>query len=147
MQPVTNFMSDCIMNHPHIRCSAIIPLMATAFSFTSCIFEAPGDEFYRTMWNSSEVPLGPIDIDELTIEFLCGNRLTIKDGSGIIIAHGSYNPDGRVATFSELSTIIDDIQITFIEAHLNEDILFLLWRPEDMFYPYTTAFYRKVPVE
>ena len=55
----------------------------------SCIFEAPGDRFYRTLWNSTQVPLGPLAIEELTLEFLCGERVTVKDGSGTIIAHGT----------------------------------------------------------
>lgn len=114
---------------------------------TSCIYEAPGDDFYRTMWNSSEVPLGPIDIEELTLEFLCGDKVTIKDQDGIIIAHGTYAPDHHTAVFTGLTTVIDGLTVTFIEAHLDHDILFLLWRPDHMFYPFTTALQRKLPTE
>lgn len=140
-------MTDCIMKHSHSRCTAIIPIMAVAFSLNSCIYEAPGDEFYRTLWSSSEVPLGPIDVDELTLEFLCGNKVTIKDGNNIIIAYGSYDPDGRTAVFTDIVATIDDIAITFLEAHLDNDVLFLLWRPDDMLYPFTTALTRKIPSE
>ena len=135
------------MKTPGLRCPGILPMLAATFSFGSCIYEAPGDEFYRTMWYSSEVPLGPVDIDELTLEFLCGNHITIKNEDDIIIAYGKYDPDGRTAVFSNVTTIIDDTSITFVEAHLNDDILFLLWRPDDMLYPFTTALTRKVPSE
>ena len=33
-------------------------------------------------------------------------------------------------------------EITFIEAHRNDDTLFLLWRVEDSVYPFTTAMHR-----
>ena len=138
-------MTDCIMKNSHHRSTAIVPLMAAALSFNSCIFEAPGDEFYRTLWSSSEVPLGPLDVDELTLEFLCSNKVTIKDGNGTIIAYGSYDPDGRTAVFTDIVATIDDTTITFLEAHLDDDVLFLLWRPDDMLYPFTTALTRKLP--
>ena len=135
------------MRNPDLRNLSIIPLLAATLSLDSCIYEAPGDNFYRTMWSSSEVPLGPIDVEELTLEFLCGNKVTLKNEDGIIIAYGNYYPDGRTVVFTDVTTIIDDISITFHEAHLNGDVLFLLWRPDDMFYPYTTALTRKLPPE
>lgn len=135
------------MRNPDLRSLSIIPLLAATLSLDSCIYEAPGDNFYRTMWSSSEVPLGPIDVEELTLEFLCGNKVTLKNEDGIIIAYGNYYPDGRTVVFTDVTTIIDDISITFHEAHLNGDVLFLLWRPDDMFYPYTTALTRKLPSE
>ena len=135
------------MKNPDLRSLSIIPLLAATLSLDSCIYEAPGDNFYRTMWSSSEVPLGPIDVEELTLEFLCGNKVTLKNEDGIIIAYGNYYPDGRTVVFTDVTTIIDDISITFHEAHLNGDVLFLLWRPDDMFYPYTTALTRKLPPE
>jgi hypothetical protein len=135
------------MKNPDLRSLSIIPLLAATLSLDSCIYEAPGDNFYRTMWSSSEVPLGSIDVKELTLEFLCGNKVTIKNEDGIIIAYGNYYPDGRTVVFTDVTTIIDDISITFHEAHLNGDVLFLLWRPDDMLYPYTTALTRKLPPE
>lgn len=135
------------MRNPDLRSLSIIPLLAATLSLDSCIYEAPGDNFYRTMWSSSEVPLGSIDVKELTLEFLCGNKVTIKNEDGIIIAYGNYYPDGRTVVFTDVTTIIDDISITFHEAHLNGDVLFLLWRPDDMLYPYTTALTRKLPPE
>ena len=109
------------------------------FGANSCIFEAPGDRFYRTLWNSSQVPLGPLDIEELTLEFLCGERVTIKDGCGIIIAHGTYSPDGNIAALEEVTAVINEVTICFEQAHRSGDTLFLLWRPEGMMHTITTA--------
>ena len=117
------------------------------FGANSCIFEAPGDRFYRTLWNSSQVPLGPLDIEELTLEFLCGERVTIKDGSGTIIAHGTYSPDGNVAVLGEVTAVIDETTVSFVEAHRNGDTLFLLWRPDGMLTPFTTAMERRSSYE
>ncbi|MBO5815873.1 MAG: hypothetical protein J6R30_07170 [Bacteroidales bacterium] len=113
----------------------------------SCIFEAPGDRFYRTLWNSTQVPLGPLDIEELTLEFLCGERVTVKDGSGTIIAHGTYSPDGNIAVLCEVTAVIDETTVSFMEAHRNGDTLFLLWRPDGMLTPFTTAMERRSSYE
>lgn len=117
------------------------------FGANSCIFEAPGDRFYRTLWNSSQVPLGPLDIEELTLEFLCGERVTLKDGSGTIIAHGTYSPDGNVAVLGEVTAVIDETTVSFVEAHRNGNTLFLLWRPDGMLTPFTTAMERRSSYE
>ena len=121
--------------------------LSLTLGLSSCIYEAPGDKFYRTLWQSSHVPLGPLDIDVLTLEFLCGERITIKDGFGIIIAHGTYSPDGNVAALEEVTAIINEVTICFVEAHRNGDTLFLLWRPEGMMYPFTTAMERRSSYE
>lgn len=121
--------------------------LAVLFGANSCIYEAPGDKFYRTLWNSSQVPLGPLDVDALTLEFLCGERVTLKDGSGIIIAHGTYSPDGNVAVLGEVSAVVDEVTVSFVEAHRNGDTLFLLWRPDGMLYPFTTAMERRSSYE
>lgn len=127
--------------NPHFL--AVPAFLVSAFISVSCIYEAPGDQFYRTLWKSYQVPLGPIDIDQLTLEFLCGSQVTIKDGNGMIIAHGTYSPDGNIAVLEDISALIDNTIITFIEAHRNGDILFLLWRPTNMSHPFTTAMERK----
>lgn len=124
-----------------------IAALAVLFGANSCIFEAPGDNFYRTLWNSSQVPLGPLDVDALTLEFLCGERITLKDGNGTIIAHGTYSPDGNVAVLSEAIAVVNGVNVSFVEAHRNGDTLFLLWRPEGMIYPFTTAMERRSSYE
>lgn len=144
MQSGNELKTDCIMKRIYLLgLAAFISLTA----FSSCIFEAPGDQFYRTLWNSSQVPLGPLDIEELTLEFLCGERVTIKDGSGTIIAHGTYSPDGNVAVLGEVTAVIDETTVSFVEAHRNGDTLFLLWRPDGMLTPFTTAMERRSSYE
>ena len=112
-------------------CIAIVSLMAAALSSTSCIYDAPGDEFYRTLWKSSPEPLGDFQTGELTVEFLCDNKITVKD-AGMIIAHGIYSIDNHVAVLTGLELVIDGTRISFVEAYRNGDTLFLLWHSDFM---------------
>lgn len=116
--------------------------LSLTFGLSSCIYEVPGDKFYRTLWNSSQAPLGQLDVDALTLEFLCGEKLTIKDGSGIIIAHGTYTPNGNVAAFGGVTAVIDENIVNFVEAHRNGDTLFLIWKAEGTLHSFTTAMKR-----
>lgn len=154
--------------HRSARIYAISFAVASAYLMaSSCIYDKPpGDEFYRTLWKSDEVPLGPFDASELTLEFLCGEKATIttvsasRQSSGPS-AWGSYGHDGQTAVFSGLSLTYDSTgirtgleglgigedtdgytTITFLEAHRDGETLFLLWRVENMVYPFTTALHR-----
>lgn len=119
--------------------AAVLPLVTAAFISTSCIYDAPGDRFYRTLWKSSPEPLGPYATGTLTVEFLCGNQVTVKDGKGVIIAYGDYDFDDDVAVFTDMKCVVDGVEIFFTEAHRNGDVLFLLWRPDFMAYPFTVS--------
>lgn len=151
---------------------AILPIMAAALFFQSCIYDSTaGDEFYRTLWKSDETPLGPFDASALTLEFLCGEQVSIKTttaarGAAGPSTYGTYSFDGLTAIFCDLTLEYDAsdvrtgvesladiigsegpgddgrITVTFIEAHRNGDTLFLLWRIEDTLYPFTTALKR-----
>lgn len=121
---------------------AVPALVATAIIVSSCIYDAPGDRFYRTLWKSSSVPLGPYMEDEITLEFLCGNQVTLKDAAGVIVAYGTYDSDDDVAVFSDMQLHIDNVRISFMEAHRSGDTLFLIWLPDFMKYPFTTSFDR-----
>ena len=121
--------------------------LSLTLGLSSCIYEAPGDKFYRTLWHSSQISPDPLSTDALTLEFLCGERVTIKDGCGIIIAHGTYSPDGNVAALGEVTAVIDETTVSFVEAHRNGDTLFLLWRPDGMLTPFTTAMERRSSYE
>ena len=136
-----------------------IPLAAMLIS-TSCIYDAPGDKFYRTLWYSEEIPLGPFDVTSLTMEFLCnecisiqttnehnssGESLTATDSKSapeLTTIYGRYEPDGGTAVLVDLQIRLQNVNITFIEAHRSGDTLFLLWRIEDSLYPFTTALHR-----
>lgn len=117
--------------------------MAVLFGTNSCIFEAPGDKFYRTLWACGQSPRTPLEVEAMTLEFLCGQRITLRDSAGIIFAHGTYSPDGNVAVLNEVSAVIDQVTVTFLEAHRNGDTLFLLWLPADMTSPFTTTMQRQ----
>lgn len=121
---------------------AILSLVMATFFCTSCIYDAPGDRFYRTLWKSSPEPLGPYSTGALTVEFLCGNQVTVKNGNGVIIAYGDYDFDDDVAVFPDMKAVVDGVEISFTEAHRNGDILFLLWRPDFMAYPFTVSLER-----
>ncbi len=135
---VDEFQQDAFMKDLTTRFIAAMTFAAIALGTSSCIYDAPGDNFYRTLWKSSPEALGPFSTGALTVEFLCDNMVTIKDGNRII-AYGNYTSDADVATFSGLHAVLEGYEITFIEAHRNGDTLFLLWRPDYMYYPFTTS--------
>lgn len=124
--------------------TAIATCAVAVFALSSCIFDAPGDRFYRTLWKSDEVPLGPFPVDKLTVEFLCGQGIciTAEDSSSGTLTkttrYGTYETDGHKAIIEGVTMTLWDHDITFIEARLEGKTLFLLWRIEDSVYPFTT---------
>ena len=132
----------------------VAALLASGILTTSCIFDSPcDDEFYRTLWESDEIPLGPFDVSSMTVEFLCNECVEIKTIGNSRTIYGTYAFDGMTATFNDLTlylnmtdtegeTIPGDYTVTFLEAHRNGDTLFLLWRVENMLHPFTTALHR-----
>lgn len=86
-----------------------------------------GDEFYRTLWESEEIPLGPFDVSRITLEFLCNGSVSIKADDSRYYSYGTYSPDKDIAALQSLKLFLDGYEISFIEAHRNEDTLFLLW--------------------
>ena len=137
-QLVDEFQQAAFMKDLTKSFIAAMTFVAMIIGTSSCIYDAPGDNFYRTLWKSSPEALGPFSTGVITVEFLCDNMVTIKDGNRII-AYGNYTSDGDVATFSGLQTVLEGYEITFMEAHRNGDTLFLLWRPDYMYYPFTTS--------
>ena len=120
-------------------CSAVI-VSALA---TSCIYDAPGDKFYRTLWISDDAALNPFDTSFLTLEFLCNGEasVTTTDKSRKITgySYGTYSPHGLTATLEGMSIRINDLEFTFFEAYRDGDILMLSWKIEDLSYQFTTA--------
>lgn len=135
--------------HPTLPLKEIIALSLAGITAASCVFDAPqDDEFYKTLWTSDEVPLGPFEVSSLTMEFLCNecisitttspdNALSEEQDSQTI--YGTYHYDRLTATFNGLAIEINGFTITFIEAHRNHDVLFLIWQAENIYYPFTTA--------
>lgn len=111
-----------------ILCCFVIPLMASALSLTSCIYEASGDGFYRTLWKSSTQPLGAAVMasdDWLALEFLCDNKVTLTNSFGTIVAYGNYTPAEDIAVLSGVQTWFGDDCVVFAEAIRNGDTLLL----------------------
>jgi hypothetical protein len=132
------------MKRIDFSCLATLPIVAAALTGTSCIFEVPGDEFYRTLWTCYEVPLGPFEVEELTLEFLCENCISLKTGNSTIISYGTYDSNEQTAIFHDLTMDMQGLTITFVDAQLSGKTLFLRWRVENSVYPFTTAMHRKV---
>lgn len=102
--------------------AAIIPLMAALIFATSCIAEAPGDRFYRTLWTTEDSPL-----DGLTLEFLCDGWISaqaLKASSG---SYGRYIPDGSDVIFTDLHVVFDTFTAVIEGAHRTDDTLLISW--------------------
>ena len=98
-------------------------IVAALFFTSSCIFDAPNDQFYRTLWTTSEAPLSG-----LTIEFKCEGYIsasTETDSCGLL---GTYHPNGATACFSNLNVYFDTYTIAIDEAHRSNDIMLISWR-------------------
>lgn len=158
------YSSQCIkhyvMKRLVISYVVLIPILAT-----SCIFDAPGDDFYRTLWKSEEVSQGPIEASSISLEFLCNGGVLIKlislpdedlDSTENLSfgqsrqaykitrsITGTYTPDGSRVVFDRLSTTILGYNVSFLEAHRSGDTLFLLWNLANSATPFTTVLHRK----
>ena len=145
-------MFNRLFMNPTLPIKEIITLSLAGMTAASCIFDAPlNDEFYRTLWTSDEVPLGPFEVSSLTMEFLCNECISItatssegslSEGKETRTIYGTYHHDGLTASLNGLAIEINGYTLTFIEAHRNNDVLFLIWQAEDIYYPFTTALQR-----
>ena len=109
------------------------------FGLESCVFDDPFDKFCQTQWESTEVPLGPFEVNELTLTFLCGNAISIKADTSPVTAYGTYETDGETAIFHNLEFEIKGLTVTFVDAIWTGQTLFLRWRIENSIYPFTTS--------
>ena len=132
------------MERTDILYLATLPIVVAALIGTSCIFDGCNDEFDKTLWMSDEVPLGPFEIDKLTLEFLGDKSISLKTEVDTIFAYGTYDSNEHVAIFSGLTVDIEGRLITFVDAQLSGETLFLRWRIENSIYPFTTAMHQKV---
>ena len=116
-------------------------LAATLILTTSCIYDAPNDRFYRTLWVCEEAPL-----ESLTVEFLCGGSVSAI-APHAIGSYGTYDTQGNTAYFIDLrlSNYSDSAPRTIIleEAHRSNDQLLLCWHYSDSPVSYTTHLVRK----
>lgn len=115
---------------------------AAVFGFNSCIFDAPGDKFYRTLWESEQDPLSPFPVEELTLEFLCGCSICISTDTRPDADFGTYACNGETAVFQDLKMELDGQLITFIDAQRSGETLYLRWCIEGSPDPFTTVMHR-----
>ena len=115
------------MKYLNISGMTLIPAVVAALLLNSCIYDAPGDRFYRTLWKSQDPPFGTIILD-----FLCDGAITVRSTAARFDDYGTYQSDGLTAAINDLSLTIDDIIYEFKEAHRNGDTLFLtIYNPAD----------------
>lgn len=109
----------------------LMTALTSILLLTSCIYDAPGDRFYRTLWTSSEATFytagtnnatdigtdiatevstaGDTDIGtaagitphRLTLEFLCGGSVCVY-ATGAVGSYGAYDTHGTTAYFTDL---------------------------------------------
>ena len=137
---------------------ASLPALASAiFVSNSCIFEKPEeDDFYRTLWKSSDAPLEPLQVNAITLEFLCNGDVCILLNESHII-YGSYSPDGSTTELNDMKAYLKsdsaatlglylqeegEITVTFLKAQRNGDLLSLLWQIEGIPETFTTTMHR-----
>ena len=103
----------------------VVLLVATLILTSSCIYDAPNDRFYRTLWVCEEPPFNNAEavstygLEEggnylskggrLTLEFLCDGNITVT-ATGAVGSYGTYDTYGTTAYFAglELSYYIGD---------------------------------------
>ena len=99
---------------------SLISAVITALLLNSCIYDAPGDRFYRTLWKSQDPPFGTIILD-----FLCDGAITVRSTAAEFDDYGTYESDGTPATFHNLDLRVDDATSHLKEAHRHNDLLCL----------------------
>ena len=126
-------------------------MVGTAVCNTRCMYTFPGEDiFAESDWESDEVPLGPLDVTSLSLDFLDDGKVEIElvsdvaaDDVDVLILEGEYSHNDATAIFDSISVTVDGLEVTFIEADWgNEDLLFLLWRVGDILHPFTTPLHR-----
>ena len=134
------------MKRTILNCLATLPIMASAIFVNSCIYDRPpGDGFYRTLWKSDTVQLGPFEVGSLTLEFLCNDGVSLSLGNELKV-YGTYTPDGNTTLLNEVSAYIysegEEISLHFVEAHRDGDTLQLTWQASGNPATFTTSMRR-----
>ena len=126
-----------------MKLTAVALGVMAVFGMNSCIFESGlNDRFCRTLWGCTEVPLGPFQADELELEFMCGGTVRLQSDALPAPIYGTFETDGENAFFQNLTIEIEGYTVTFIDASVSGNTLFLRWRIENSVYPFTTPMHR-----
>jgi hypothetical protein len=126
-----------------MKLTAVVLGVMAVFGLSACIWEGDiSDRFYSTLWECTEVPLGPFQADELELEFICDGTVRLQSDALPAPTYGTYETDGQNAIFQNLTIEIEGYTVTFIDASVSGDTLFLRWRIENSVYPFTTPMHR-----
>ena len=141
----------CMKNAVSTLCMTGL-LVMTAVCNTMCMYTLPDEDvFDETVWESEQVPLGPLEISRIVVTFGNSGDVVIRmdyspssaRGLSSEILEGHYEHNGLTAVLQGLDITVQEYSITFIEADFNnEDLIFLLWQVGDILYPFTTSLYR-----
>ena len=153
----------------------LLPILGMICILSSCIYDSPNDNFYRTLWVSEEAPfseIGHTTEGRITLEFLCGGSISVT-ATGATGSYGTYQPYGNTAYFAGLTltyygdgaSIIstyreakydesskatyasDPAMLIIEEAHRTGDILLVSWHREGSPTSYSTRFVRRSSYE
>ena len=126
-------------------------IVGTAVCNTRCMYTFPGEDvFAASDWVSDDVPLGPLSVTSLSLDFYDDAKVQVElvsviapDEVDVLILEGDYSHNDGTAIFDSISVTVDGLEVTFIEADWgNEVVLFLLWRVGDILHPFTTPLHR-----
>ena len=126
------------------RTAPAIASLTAGILTTSCIHvPLQENEFYETVWTAEDVPLGPYEINSLTLEFFDDNGLSLCADYGegperTYKVYGTYGIYGQSATFQGLEMYLKGHFVTFHEAYLQSDGLYLIWRIDNSAHLFTT---------
>ena len=140
----------CFMNSVVSGFCTVCFMVGTTVCNTRCMYTFPGEDiFAESDWESDEVPLGPLDVTSLSLEFQDDGKVEIELVSDVAedvdvqILEGEYSHNDGAAIFDSISITVDGLEVTFIEADWgDEEVLFLMWRVEDILHPFTTPLHR-----
>ena len=115
----------------------LLAVLSSLF-LSSCIYDAPGDKFYRTLW--------VCDKADFTIEFLCDGFVSVR-ADGASGSYGSYEAHGNTAHFTDLylQYTTSDTTVTIIieEATRHNDLLEINWHLNGSTTPHINTLSRK----
>ena len=138
----------------------LMTALTSILLLTSCIYDAPGDRFYRTLWTSSEATFYTAGTNDgtdigtaagitphgLTLEFLCGGSVCVYS-TGAVGSYGTYDTHGTTAYFTDLRLTYHNngtpTVIIIEEAHRTDDLLLISWHYSDSATSYSTRMVRK----
>ena len=141
-------LTDSTMKRNRQTLAAVVLVVMAVLGLSSCIYDNdPDDRFYRTLWECSEAPLGPLQADEMVLEFMCDGTVRLQSDAFAGYTYGTYENDGQCAIFQNLVIEIEGYMVTFIDASASGDNLTLRWHIDNSAYQFSTPMHRLTSYE